>query len=271
MKKLLILLGFAVLVSSLSGTSQLAFAEKWLASGEITFIDDFEGLLDSVLAVGDRWSQEIEIDPATPDSEPADLTLGIYGYDNTHVALGDDVTYGNLPPIDAFDDICFVFNDAPADVKGVSDSSLQQISGPTLPSEEVFFVWEIGDFDGTVYDSDALPLGETDISEFEFTEMIFFASSDGGNGSPTVSLLENGKLLSLEDILETNQGSFVFIAGDVQSLIMIEEVVGGELLPIDSTALALAGLQTSAIWMLPVLAGVAGSAFGVLYIKSRRN
>ena len=48
-------------------------------------------------------------------------------------------------------------------------------------------------------------------------------------------------------------------------------VVGGELLPIDSTALVLAGLQTSAIWMLPVLAGVAGSAFGILYIKSRRN
>jgi len=47
--------------------------------------------------------------------------------------------------------------------------------------------------------------------------------------------------------------------------------VGGEFLPIDSTALMLAGLQTSAIWMLPVLAGVAGSAFGVLYIKSRRN
>jgi len=50
-----------------------------------------------------------------------------------------------------------------------------------------------------------------------------------------------------------------------------EIVVGGEFLPIDSTALVLAGLQTSAIWMLPVLAGVAGSAFGILYIKSRRN
>ena len=50
-----------------------------------------------------------------------------------------------------------------------------------------------------------------------------------------------------------------------------EIVVGGEFSPIDSTALVLAGLQTSAIWMLPVLAGVAGSAFGILYIKSRRN
>ena len=48
-------------------------------------------------------------------------------------------------------------------------------------------------------------------------------------------------------------------------------VVGGEFLSIDTTALMLAGLQSSAIWMLPVLAGVAGSAFGVLYIKSRRN
>ena len=50
-----------------------------------------------------------------------------------------------------------------------------------------------------------------------------------------------------------------------------EVVVGGELLSIDSTALVLAGLQTSAIWMLPVLAGIAGSAFGILYIKYRRN
>jgi len=48
-------------------------------------------------------------------------------------------------------------------------------------------------------------------------------------------------------------------------------IVGGNFLPIDSTVLVLAGLQTSAIWMLPVLTGVAGSAFGILYIKSRRN
>jgi len=45
--------------------------------------------------------------------------------------------------------------------------------------------------------------------------------------------------------------------------------VGGELLPIDSTALLLAGLQTSAIWMLPVLAGAAG--VGAYYIKTRMN
>ena len=47
------------------------------------------------------------------------------------------------------------------------------------------------------------------------------------------------------------------------------DVVGGELLPIDTTALILAGLQTSAIWMLPVLAGAAG--VGAFYIKTRMN
>jgi len=265
MKKLLILLGFAVLVSSLSGTSQLAFAEKWLASGEITEIFDDEGLLDGVLAVGDRWSQEIDINPAAADSEPDD-SIGIYRYDNTHVSLGDGVTYGNLPPLDVNDDICFVLNDG-IDLKGVQDFSLEQLSGPTLPSEDVLMFWVIQDNDGTVYDSDALPLGDTIISEFEFTQMIFFASSDGNNGSPTVSILENGKPLSLEDILETNQQGFVFIEGNVQSLIMIDEIVGGEIIPIDTTVLLLASAQSFS-WMIPVI--LSGIGIG-LFVVSRKS
>jgi len=48
-----------------------------------------------------------------------------------------------------------------------------------------------------------------------------------------------------------------------------QRLVGGELLSIDSTALVLAGLQSSAIWMLPVLAGAAG--VGAYYIKTRMN
>jgi len=45
--------------------------------------------------------------------------------------------------------------------------------------------------------------------------------------------------------------------------------IGGELIVIDSTALVLAGIQSSAIWMLPVLAGAA--AVGAYYIKTRMN
>ncbi len=46
-------------------------------------------------------------------------------------------------------------------------------------------------------------------------------------------------------------------------------VVGGEFLPIDSTALLLAGLSGSAIWMIPTLAGLA--AAGVYILKFRTN
>ena len=46
-------------------------------------------------------------------------------------------------------------------------------------------------------------------------------------------------------------------------------VVGGEFSPIDSTVLVLAGLQTSAIWMIPVLAGAAGAT--AFYLKTRKN
>lgn len=52
-------------------------------------------------------------------------------------------------------------------------------------------------------------------------------------------------------------------------LLGVEPVVGGELLPIYNTALMLAGIQSSAIWMLPALAGIAGA--GAYYIRTRMN
>jgi len=49
----------------------------------------------------------------------------------------------------------------------------------------------------------------------------------------------------------------------------LSSIVGGELSPIETTSLLLAGLQSSAMWMLPVLAGAAG--VGAFYIKTRMN
>jgi len=46
-------------------------------------------------------------------------------------------------------------------------------------------------------------------------------------------------------------------------------LVGGEFLSIDSTALVLAGLQSSAIWMLPVLAGAAGAGFAAFKLRRK--
>jgi len=57
----------------------------------------------------------------------------------------------------------------------------------------------------------------------------------------------------------------------VQNVIVTipEAQVGGEFLPNNPTALLLAGLQTSAIWIIPVLVGAAGA--GAFYIKTRMN
>jgi hypothetical protein len=45
--------------------------------------------------------------------------------------------------------------------------------------------------------------------------------------------------------------------------------VAGESLSINSTALLISGLSSSAIWMVPTLAGIAGA--GVYYIRTRVN
>lgn len=48
-------------------------------------------------------------------------------------------------------------------------------------------------------------------------------------------------------------------------------VVGGEFLPIDSTALVLAGLQSSAVWMIPTLAGIAGAGFYLVKFRTNKE
>ena len=47
------------------------------------------------------------------------------------------------------------------------------------------------------------------------------------------------------------------------------EQVAGELLPLDSTALFLAGIQSMTIWMIPTVLGLAGA--GVYLVKFRKQ
>jgi len=47
--------------------------------------------------------------------------------------------------------------------------------------------------------------------------------------------------------------------------------VGGEFLPIDTTALLVAGAQTNAVWIMSALAVFGSIAFGALYLTSRKN
>jgi len=48
-----------------------------------------------------------------------------------------------------------------------------------------------------------------------------------------------------------------------------QECLGGEFLPIDSSALLLAGLQTSAVWILPIV--IAGAGAGIAAFQLRRK
>ena len=49
------------------------------------------------------------------------------------------------------------------------------------------------------------------------------------------------------------------------------EVVGGSVLPIDTTALLVAGAQSNALWILTTLAVIGSVAFGALYLTTRRD
>jgi len=48
-----------------------------------------------------------------------------------------------------------------------------------------------------------------------------------------------------------------------------ETPVAGELLPLDSTALFLAGIQSMTVWMIPTVLGLAGA--GVYLVKFRKQ
>ena len=58
---------------------------------------------------------------------------------------------------------------------------------------------------------------------------------------------------------------------NLDNFVVREKMVGGELLPIDSTALILAGAQTNAVWIMSALAVIGSIAFGALYITSKKN
>jgi hypothetical protein len=47
--------------------------------------------------------------------------------------------------------------------------------------------------------------------------------------------------------------------------------VGGEFLPIDSTALFVSGIQTSAVWILPAVAGLAGTGYYLIRFRAKQE
>ena len=66
----------------------------------------------------------------------------------------------------------------------------------------------------------------------------------------------------IEHFANTDQSSF-----DIG--LVCDELVAGELLPLDNTALFLAGIQSMTVWMIPAVVGLAGA--GVYLVKFRAN
>jgi len=73
----------------------------------------------------------------------------------------------------------------------------------------------------------------------------------------------DGRILTTDGIPQPD----VFYSKLIQK---VNEVVGGEFLPVDSTALVLAGIQTSSVWILSIFGLVAGVTFATLFFKVKR-
>ena len=58
------------------------------------------------------------------------------------------------------------------------------------------------------------------------------------------------------------------VSGDT-CVVSEQATVAGELLPLNTTALFISGITSSAIWMVPTLAGIAGA--GVYFIRTRTH
>ena len=103
----------------------------------------------------------------------------------------------------------------------------------------------------------------------------FGALFDGDTKRSTLNAVINGVSAGSHQVkIEVTRPALV--PGDLKQYIdnvVVEgdPFVGGEFLPIDSTALLVAGAQTNAVWILSALAVIGSIAFGALYITSKKN
>ncbi len=103
-----------------------------------------------------------------------------------------------------------------------------------------------------------------------------FRANSGG------TIINLGSITSIGDgTMDLNSGS-LFQDGGITLVTFddtdgtIEQIentcsVGGSLLPINTSALLLAGAQTNAVWIMSALAVIGSIAFGALYITTKKN
>lgn len=105
---------------------------------------------------------------------------------------------------------------------------------------------------------------------------ILLTSEFGGSASGLFRLTWDGVNLQVVELpLDPGSASrgqwehVTFSPAGVVEIPPVEEVIGGEILPINNIALVIAGLSSVSVWMAPLLIGAASVV--TLYIKKKRN
>jgi len=209
-----------------------AFAEKitFGFKGIITDLEDPNGLVSGI-QVGDAYEGSVTFDSLTPDVNP-DTAIGSYRFFELEMRFGA-ISFVSDPPLHS--DIIFVNNNQldDKDAFGIQSFTLKQQTGPNLPPF-ITLLLDLIDNEGTVFSDTTLPTTPPPIDEFE-EKLMFF-------------ILENDAI----------------IEGNVESLFLIQ-LVGGELIPLDTTTLLLAGIYSTAAWMIPVI--VSGIGFAIVIAR----
>jgi len=243
-----------------------------------TIIEIFDdGFLSGAVVVGDPWAASFEFAPGQTLFN--DGTTSSFRVSNVEFGFGtgnDMIKYSNLPPSALFDDSITAFDDfggPPFDEIQTQDFTLQQDSGPTLPTADVFLGVDFFDADGTVIGSpinsfsDLLNVLEDPnfLNNLEANQILFEAL-DGlpGPGAPTIS--------SPLVFSPSQFGQGVAILGNIDTIIVTrsQQAVGGEIIPIETTSLILAGAQSFS-WMMPVVLSVLGIGLFVVSRKSENS
>jgi len=119
-------------------------------------------------------------------------------------------------------------------------------------------------------DHDIEEIGIAEVTGCTFNSLSFFGES--GLFTPNVEFFE--QLQNDEDISEKHcmvEWGVIGVNGGTiivnQEIWINQQQVAGELLPLDSTALFLAGVQSMTVWMIPTVIGLAG--VGVYLVKFR--
>jgi len=233
-----------------------------------------DGFLSGAVVVGDPWAASFEFAPGQTLFN--DGTTSSFRVSNVEFGFGtgnDMIKYSNLPPSALFDDSITAFNDfggPPFDEIQTQDFTLQQESGPPLPTEDVFFAADFFDADGDVIGSpinsfsDLLNVLEDPnfLNNLEANQILFEALDE------FVVPVANEIVTPLE-FSPSQFGEGVAILGTIDTIIVTrsQQAVGGEIIPIETTSLILAGAQSFS-WMIPLV--LSGIGIG-LFVVSRKS